>query len=206
LSGSLRDSLTNPKWDETTDFGEAPQDSTLNETYEATLGGRIIRDRLWFFGAGRYSDRTTPGQLTNPDAGQVIVPFDAGNEERRLEGKLTGQITPKHSLVFSYLDIKQDQVNNCFIACYEFSNIDLARSLPNDFKTVHYNGVITSSFLLEATYAQKNFTFEGSGGDAVGDRVNGSWFYDPNTGAFGGAPVFCGVCDPEERNNETYGL
>ena len=85
-------------------------------------------------------------------------------------------------------------------------NIDLARSLPNDFKTLHYNGVITSSFLLEASYAQKNFTFEGSGGDAVGDRVNGSWFYDPNTGAFGGAPVFCGVCDPEERNNETYGL
>ena len=206
FSGSFRDSLQNNDWTEKGPLQTFDNADQINETYEATLGGRIIRDRLWFFGAGRYSDRSTPGQLFNPDAGQVIVPFDAGNEERRLEGKLTGQITPKHSLVFSYLDIKQDQVNNCFIACYEFSNIDLARSLPNDFKTVHYNGVITSSFLLEATYAQKNFTFEGSGGDAVGDRVNGSWFYDPNTGAFGGAPVFCGVCDPEERNNETYGL
>lgn len=206
FSGSFRDSLQNNDWTEKGPLQTFDNADTINETYEATLGGRIIRDRLWFFGAGRYSDRTTPGQLTNPDAGQVIVPFDAGNEERRLEGKLTGQITPKHSLVFSYLDIKQDQVNNCFIACYEFSNVDSARSLPNDFKTVHYNGVLTSSFLLEASYAQKNFTFEGSGGDAVGDRVNGSWFYDPNTGAFGGAPVFCGVCDPEERNNETYGL
>jgi outer membrane receptor protein involved in Fe transport len=206
FSGSFRDSLQNNDWTEKGPLQTFDNADQINETYEATLGGRIIRDRLWFFGAGRYSDRSTPGQLTNPDAGQVIVPFDAGNEERRLEAKLTGQITPKHSLVFSYLDIKQDQVNNCFIACYEFSNIDLSRSLPNDFKTVHYNGVLTSSFLLEATYAQKNFTFEGSGGDAVGDRVNGSWFYDPNTGAFGGAPVFCGPCGSEERNNETYGL
>ena len=206
FSGSFRDSLQNNDWTSKGNLQTFDNADQINETYEATLGGRIIRDRLWFFTAGRYADRTTPGQLTNPEAGQVIVPFDAGNEERRIEAKLTGQITPKHSLVFSYLDIKQDQVNNCFIACYEFSNIDTSRSLPNDFKTLHYNGVLTSSFLLEATYAQKNFTFEGSGGDAVGDRVNGSWFYDPNTGAFGGAPVFCGVCDPEERNNETWGL
>jgi len=206
FSGSFRDSLQNDKWTSKGPLQTFDNANTLNEVYEGTLGGRIVRDRLWFFGAGRYSDRSTPGQLTNPEAGQVIVPFAAGTKDTRLEGKLTGQITPKHSLVLSYLDITTDQTNNCFIACYEFTNIDTARSLPNDFKTVHYNGVLTSSFLLEASYSQKNFAFVGSGGDAVGDRVHGSWFYDPNTGAFGGAPVFCGVCDPEERNNETYGL
>ncbi|MFN2441296.1 MAG: carboxypeptidase regulatory-like domain-containing protein, partial [Thermoanaerobaculia bacterium] len=45
FTGSFRDSFTDPSWTETTPRGEAKPDSTLNETYEATLGGRIIRDR-----------------------------------------------------------------------------------------------------------------------------------------------------------------
>jgi len=206
FSGSIRDSLQNNKWTEKGNLQTFESADKINEVYEGTLGGRIIRDRLWFFGAGRYRDQSTPGQLTNPDAGQLIVPFDAGIEELRIEGKLTGQVTQKHSLVASYLDIKLDQTNNCFIKCYEFSNVDSARSLPNDFKTLRYNGVITNNLLIEGSYSQKNFAFQGSGGDAVGDRVRGSWFYDPDTGAFGGAPVFCGVCDPETRDNEVYGL
>jgi len=205
FSGSFRDSFQNEDWTSDSPLG-GPTTDVLNEVYEGTIGGRVVRDRLWFFGAGRFRETAIPGTFLNTGVGQPQVSFDGGIEETRIEAKLTGQITPRHSLVGSYLDIALDQTNNCFIACYEPSNLDVARTLPNDFKTLRYNGVLSGSFLLEATYAQKNFTFEGSGGDAVGDRVNGSWFYDAATGAFGGAPVFCGVCDPEERNNSTYGL
>ena len=38
-------------------------------------------------------------------------------------------------------------------------------TLPNDFLTGRYNGILTSNFLLELGYSKKTFAFEGSGGD-----------------------------------------
>lgn len=201
FSGSLRDSIVNDAWTEESPKQTFENNDEMLHTYEGTLGGRIIRDRLWFFGAGRFFEQQQQRTFT-----ESSIPFVAGNEELRLEGKLTGQLTPRHNLMGSYLTLETKQTNNCFISCFEESNLDLARALPNDFTVIRYNGILTDQFLLEASYTQKNFAFEGSGGDAVGDRVRGTWAYDVNTGGFYGAPVFCGVCDPEERNNSTYGL
>jgi outer membrane receptor protein involved in Fe transport len=201
FSGSLRDSIVNDAWTEESPEQSFENNDELLHTYEGTLGGRIIRDRLWFFGAGRFFE-----QQRGSTFAESSLPFTAGNEELRLEGKLTGQLTPRHNLMGSYLTLETKQTNNCFILCFEESNLDVARALPNDFTVIRYNGILTDQFLLEASYTQKNFAFEGSGGDAVGDRIHGTWAYDVNTGGFYGAPVFCGVCDPEERNNSTYGV
>lgn len=58
FSGSLRDSLFRDVWQEPT-LKTFFRDDTLVHTYEATLGGRIIRDRLWFFLAGRQRSLET---------------------------------------------------------------------------------------------------------------------------------------------------
>lgn len=205
FTGSLRDSFQNNSWTTNNEFvdsiGNVQQDAddTLNETYEGTLGGFLLRDRLWFFGAGRFFERSGEASFFRSTS-----TFPTGREQKRIEGKLTGALTSRHTVVGSYLDIADDQTNNCFIACYEASNLDAARSLPNDFAVLQYNGILTDKLLIEAAYSQKNFAFEGSGGDSR-DLVLGSWGYDNTTGAFFGAPVFCGVCTPEERNNSTYG-
>jgi len=208
--GSIRDSLTNSSWTETSDFGEADPVDKINSVYEGTLGGRIIRDRLWFFAAGRLSELSTSQTYT-----RSTTNFTFGDEETRLEAKLTGQITPKHTLVGSYFDIKRDQTNNCFVSCFEDTNIDLARSLPNNFLTAQYSGVLTNNWLVDATYSKKYYAFEGSGGDLratlgsapIADVARATAGWDGAfTGAFFGAPVFCGTCDPEERNNYAYGL
>ncbi|HWS72611.1 MAG TPA: TonB-dependent receptor, partial [Thermoanaerobaculia bacterium] len=88
----------------------------------------------------------------------------------------------------------------------EFSNLDLSRDLPNNFATAHYNGILTNALLIEASYSKKYFAFKGSGGD-FGDVAHGSYGLDATVagGAFFGAPVFCGFCDAEERNNKLYG-
>ena len=205
FSGSIRDSLTNDKW---TSLGKTvggaknttPQIDKVNSVYEATLGGRIIRDRLWFFGAGRYAKRTQGNSLSDSNATQ----YTFTDENKRYEAKLTGQITDKHSLVASYLDIKNPQTNNCFVACLEFSNIDLSRELPNNFKTLHYNGILTNALLVEANWSKKYFAFQGSGGDFA-DPAHGTYGIDGNAGQFFGAPVFCGFCDSEQRNNKLWG-
>jgi outer membrane receptor protein involved in Fe transport len=196
FSGSLRDSLTNPSWSSMSYDDQPDFTDKMNSVYEGTFGGRIIRDRLWFFTAGRYTENTTDQTLFGTD-----VAFQFVDEETRLEGKLTGQLTSKHSLMASYLDIQRPQGPFCFIACYELSNLDVSRELPNSFITTHYSGIFTSNLLGELNYSKKKFAFEGSGGD---DRTfaGGTWAYDLNTGAFFGAPVFCGTCGAEERNND----
>src|SRR6185295_2184546 len=54
VTGSLRDNLRNDNWTDKTDFrdpvtgvGQADPVDKISNAYEETLGGRIIRDRLW---------------------------------------------------------------------------------------------------------------------------------------------------------------
>jgi hypothetical protein len=210
FSGSFRDSFTNPSWTEATDFGEAKAGSTLNETYEATLGGRIVRDRLWFFGAGRYVEQTFQGFFTNSSEER---PSTVQTDER-YEIKLTGQINPKHSLVGSYLSFEIDQTPHCAFGCWDINTMDInGRQLPREMVTANYNGILTSNFLLEAGYSSRDLVFANSGGDHVTtdytdarDIALGSWAYDISYGGAWGAPIFCGVCEDEVRENEYYNL
>ncbi|HXI13444.1 MAG TPA: TonB-dependent receptor [Thermoanaerobaculia bacterium] len=202
FSGSIRDSLNNRRWTSQGFLKEPRPDDEIFHTYEATLGGRIIRDRLWFFGAGRDYSLETQALFGKTKATETAVPYQRGDQERRLEGKLTGQITPRNTLVGTFFDINREQVNNAFGTPLEASALDVGRALPQQFYTINYNGVITNSFLLEATYARQDFSFEGSGADAPASPERGT-----NISVYGGIgragfPTFCGSCSfPEERNN-----
>ena len=217
LTGSLRDSLTNPSWDEPSAAGEDQDDSKIDHQWEATLGGRIIRDRLWFFGAGRKAETTQPGFFIN--GGAIPTPVTRPSTiqtDDRYEAKLTGQITPKHTLVGSYLSYQVNQTPHCAFGCWDETTMDTnGRDLPRTMWTGQYNGIVTNNFLIEAGYSTRDLKFEGSGGDHVTTDFNdprdialGTWAYDFATGEGGawGAPIFCGVCDTESRENEYYNL
>ena len=201
FQGSFRDTFTNPNWTEKPDFANAtdPPDIT-NQVYEATLGGRIIRDRLWFFAAGRKA-KTSFGLQTFATG----IAFSNSFNEKRYEGKLTAQITPNHNLVGSYLDVDNVESNNVFPEIYDERSIVPSRSLPNSLSTVNYNGVFGSNLVVEASWSEKEFAFVNSGGRFT-DRINGTWIGDSVTAARMWAPVFCGVCTPEERNSGGKGL
>jgi len=101
FTGSLRDSMTNPAWSAQTPAGEDRPD-TLNHIWEETLGGYILRDRLWFFHAGRwaknYMTRQTvavPAFTGNPStAASPQISYSEGNDQKRFEGKLTASLAP----------------------------------------------------------------------------------------------------------------
>jgi outer membrane receptor protein involved in Fe transport len=215
FSGTFRDSLQAAKWSalspvEPGGTNTFNRGKNINQTYEATLGGRIIRDRLWFFTAGRYFKRNNPQPLFFAPGFGSQVQVNGGRKQDRFEVKLTGQITPKHSITGSTLSIRDTQTNNPFPAfgsTVEASAIDAERKTPNSFLTAHYNGVFTNSFLLEVNAAKKKFTFIGSGGDALGDFVNGTNVFDyvlRSTGVALGAPTFCGICPSEHRDNKNW--
>jgi len=218
FSGTVRDSLDNPKWTAKSISTQATPVDHTNNTYEETLGGRIIRDRIWFFVAGRQSKTTANRSLTSLP-GTTLDPSIAGytvaTSNPRQEYKLTANLTQKHSIVGSYLnnDVKADK--NCQGTCIDLRTLNTAGvENPNNFKTLHYNGVITNNLLIEGDWAKKYFAFVGFGGqdppfptDAHGLSI-GTTVRDVVTGSggTGNSPLFCGSCGPELRNNKEWEL
>jgi hypothetical protein len=199
FSGSFRDSFTNDNWTEKSDFPAQldPIDDT-NNVYEATLGGRILRDRLWFFAAGRSENRETGSQTFDTN-----IPYATARDDQRLEGKLTGQITDKHTLVASYIDSDLNQDN--FVTSGRV--VDL-RSLSfrddlRELRSLHYDGIITDRFLLEGQYSEMKHEF--ALGANTRDLIEGTLLLDANTGQRMWSPTFCGKpCGSKERNNESW--
>ena len=210
FSGSIRDSLTNPAWTKLTPLSTQtkPVDH-IDNVYEETLGGYILKDRLWFFGAGReakVSDQQSTVQLTsttNPNRNRPAINYTHGDDQKRYEGKLTGQITPKHSIVGAYLKITEKEANNVFPPVYDTASL-VQRQLPNALYSAHYNGIITNNFLLEGQYSRRTFAFVNSGSTFT-DLVNGTLLLDRSNGNTRfNSPTFCGVCAPETRDNGEY--
>jgi len=210
FSGSIRDSLNNPSWTDKTPFaGQADPIDETNHVYEGTLGGYAIKDRLWFFAAGRSAETseqrsTRAVTSTNPLRQRSAIDFTFGTEEERYEAKLTGQVTAKHSLVGSYIKVDRKDLNNRFTAAiYDLESLE-NRSRPDSLTSAHYNGVITNNLLIEGQWSHRTMEFVSSGskftdlqqGTLLLDRSNGNTRYN--------SPTFCGVCDTESRNNDSF--
>lgn len=101
FSGSMRVTFDNDKWRALTPFEKGlssdPRRNVTVPTYEATLGGPILKDKLWFFGAGRLADNKTSqtSLFTN-------IVYDNAVNDKRYEGKLTYAISSKHTLKAAY--------------------------------------------------------------------------------------------------------
>jgi hypothetical protein len=104
FSGSLDARFTNDSLSETNDFYS--DDRVYQETQpSATLGGPIVRDRLWFFGTlERVDDKRDNPPATYGDGAFTIVPgtrtFDGWNSLV----KLTATPLANHTISFRYTD------------------------------------------------------------------------------------------------------
>jgi len=126
----------------------------------------------------------------------------------RIEGKVTGQLSPKHSLVGSILRLTNKINNRCLApACWTPETLSQPETQPQDLYSGNYNGIITNNFLLEAFASRSDIKFEHSGGIAGG-------LFDPTAvptrsgvdGTFTGGSQFCATCGMEVRKSTTYGL
>lgn len=216
FSGSLRDNLTNPAWTKLTDFTDPitgvaqPKNASVRSNqYEGTLGGYFLKDRLWFFGAGRKFNAENAFVTTATN-----IPFINGQNNKRYEAKLTGQITPKHSLVASYFHGNTKETNNRFGNVVDLASLT-NRELPNWLETAHYTGVITNNLLVEGQWSRRYFAFIGGGGPKGelpasgvipsddGNFIAGTLMRDLATARRAFSPTFC-ACDPKTRNNRDY--
>jgi outer membrane receptor protein involved in Fe transport len=197
FSGSLRTTFTNDDWRTVSPFDEPKTNKTV-PIYEFTLGGPIVRNQTWFFGAGRLFDNSTANET-----GFTRLPYTFEDDQKRFEGKITQSFGKGHTVRAAYTGIRETQANNVWPSPQEV--MDLAslhtRQLPQDLVSVHYTGMLKSNFYLEGQYSARKFAFENSGGTTT-DLINGTVLRNGQTGAYWWSPNFCGVCGPENRDNE----
>ena len=103
FSGSFRTNMNKPDWTSRTPFeiendNERTGSIADNATYETTVGGSIVDDRLWFFYANRRQRQSS--DATFPVSG---ISYVAAEENDRNLIKLTGTLTQGHTLAGSYM-------------------------------------------------------------------------------------------------------
>ena len=201
FQGSFRANLTNPSWRDETPFEKSQnieRDDTLSKFYEATLGGPVVKDRLWFFLAGRKEASDT--QFTTAESG---LPFTQTRDQKRGEFKLSGAVSPNHTIQATYTKVWDDIHRLIFGADTDIDPPHTAVNggQPTDLFSANYNGVLRPNLFIEAQYSRKTFSFENLGGtskaiiDSPYLAQSGFWLYN--------APYF-DATDPEDRNNRQF--
>jgi hypothetical protein len=202
FAGSVRENLSNPAWVIETPIernNHVEHTSVLGHTHEATFGAPISRDRIWFFGAGRWETTNTPGTFT-----QTGVGYTRTDTNRRGEVKLTGRVRLADTLSGTYINNSTEQANASGInaATILDRNVLVTRTLPNRLAVVNYSGVIGQSLFATLQYSHKTQQFQNNGGTStaiadspfltIGATLPGGLFYH--------AP-YLDATDPEQRNN-----
>jgi len=196
VQGSFRVNFTNPSWRDETPIEKTQgitRQNKLSKFYEATLGGPIIKDRLWFFAAGRKVNSDT--QLTLPESG---LPFTQTQDQKRGEIKLSGAINPNHTVQATFTKV-WDKLHRLPFG-FDIDPVHDAYNgeQPNQLFSASYNGVLKSNLFVEAQFSRKKFGFVNSGGSST--AIIDSPYIAQSVLAAYNAPYF-DVTDPENRDN-----
>jgi hypothetical protein len=198
FNGSFRDTLHNDSWRALTPFPADTKADKVLPTYEYTLGGPVIRDGLWFFTAGRAQKTEEARTLVTTN-----IPYTFTNALTRYEGKAIYSPNGNHRFEGAYTRSTEDQTNvaqNTATAMDMNSLYDPQRQM--DLLTVGYNAILTPSFFVESRFSMRNETLKDVGGTFT-DLVRGTLLLDGSRSLRRyWAPTFCGVCEPEERDNQ----
>ncbi len=206
FSGSFRQSLNNDKWRTLTPFETErlattpePRIDNVVPTYEYTLGGPVMRDRLWFFTSGRMRDEAQGRTLIG-----TTVPYEFREEQRRYELKGTYSLNPSHRFQVNYNHHDRSQINYTFNQNLTMDLRSLGtRKLPERLYAATYSGTLSSKLFVEALVSKRTLAFIGSGAKST-DLIDGTLLIDNSRagGARWWSDTFCGVCTPEARDSE----
>lgn len=221
FSGVLRSALRNDDWVGTTpleDEGNVPHADDIVRTDSISIGGPIIKDRLWFHVSGSRFRSQQPGQLiaatplTDAEAADLglsggqfapgVRQVDSSRDNDKVNLKLTGKIYEGHEMVLSYSDETDDALNSTGRGPLGI-NAAINNIVPEQHLSANYRGILTPEWTVEALYTEKKSTFEGAGAAGDGDlRFTETVLRDRNFGGRFGAEVLKAPTD-ETRDHES---
>ena len=134
------------------------------------FGGRIIRDRLWFYSAfrksvtstfipGLYFNQTPLGWAYTPDLTKQAF---LQNRDNDADVRLTSQVTPKNKISV-FVDFQPhftDYRSNAPVAFNSPEQTVAGRYLPNSFYQAVWKSTVSNRLLLEAVTARQYFDFD----------------------------------------------
>ncbi|NJN64445.1 MAG: TonB-dependent receptor [Acidobacteria bacterium] len=199
FTATARVELDKESWNSQTPADESQSD-TLNKTWSGTVGGYVLRDRLWFFGALRTAslDNSLTTNVTNGSFTEV-------DEEDRWQLKLRGAFTPDHVLELGYYDYERTVTPDDVLTSLpagERRAVSPGRKAPWDLYTLSYGGILTPSLFLDVSATQLNVETN-LGGDPslrAGDLAASP--FTGNLGVFNNS-LFDST-DTDVRDNETW--
>lgn len=203
FGGSFRTTFNHERWRALTPFEKTslagdPRGDDLIPTFEATLGGPIFRDKLWFFAAGRAQE--TPSAKT---LAFTNIPYENRTEELRYEAKLTGYLNPAHTFRGAYTRIDADEQNRSVQVVMDRASLyDI--EVPEELVLLNYTGVLTSRLFLEGQYSRREQDNVGEGSRFT-DLVRGTPILDRSrNNSVWNSPISCAVCgvSPGELNRD----
>ncbi len=188
FSGSFRTTFTNDGWKALTPY---PGDSNIDNVvpaYEVTAGGPVLKDKVWFFSAGRFENNST--NITAPYTGYN---YPYGTNDRRGEGKLTYAINPRNTLKVSYLARRLAFTNNSFSTVMDAASL-YDNTNSESLLATNYQTVLSSNLFIDAQYSTRGLSNTGTGSKFT-DLLKGTPIWDRSRGqARFNAPTFCAVC------------
>jgi hypothetical protein len=200
-SGSLRINFLNPAWTDETPYEKTSRLDELQQTYEATFGGPIVRDQLWFFLSGRYEN--TDSSRTLP---VTAIPYTQNLNNKRGEIKLTGTVAPDQTVQGGYFNNGTTTTNGsgALSLLIDPHSLDVV-PVPNWYAFATYRGVVGKKLLAQVQYSERRFTT--GGGNTATALVDSPMIAGALSGAqpFGvyNAPYF-DASDQEQRNNRQF--
>ncbi len=205
FSGSVRMNLTNPAWSNETPLEQSKNTQhvdKLSKFLEGTLGGPLLKDRLWFFAATRRERSSLQGALA-----VVGTPFVTSTENDRYEVKLTGTPVAGHQVQGSYVDNTTKDGNRASLSAAASldSTVFINRQTPNRLFVSNYNGVVGTRAFVNAQYSQRQYGQRNNGGTST--DLFDSPFRSRGSLSPGGlhyhAPMLSAL-DPQDRNNRQF--
>lgn len=201
FAGSFRNNQYKPSWTTQTPFEKErnlKRTGDLQNIQEWTLGGPVLRDRLWFFHAGRHQSTETPQPFQ-----QTGIANSNTAKNDRFEIKGTSTFFSSQTLQAQYIRNQTDQVQPSFVFSIDPSTI-IDRELPNTLIVGSWRGVLSDKLFATAQASRRKFGFVNSGGTST--NILDSPFL--TRGFTSGVPAslhynspYFDSNDPENRNN-----
>jgi hypothetical protein len=194
FSGSYRLNLVNPAWTVRTPIETSNRLDKVSGIHEATLGGPIVQNRVWFFGAGRYENSDASNTLP-----VTLTRYTQTTSNKRGEIKVTGAPVPNHVLQGGYLNNSTTTTNGSGALSFlvDPQSLDVV-SLPNSSSFMNYRGVRGSHLLLQAQYSQREWM---TGGGGTSTNIVDSPFFAATLGPYVFNAPYFDASDQEMRNN-----
>ena len=199
FSASFRTTFNNDSWRSLTPFEQdnklEPAD-TVVPTYETTVGGPVLRDKLWFFLAGRFEENTR-----NQTTRYTNLTYEEGEQDRRFEAKGTWSVRRGHTVRGAYSGRGLMLPNAASGTVMDLASLFERREVDR-LTSMNYTAVVTPRLFLEGQYSQRRYRILGLGSRFT-DLARGTMILDRSRdSARWNSPTFCGVCGPEGSETE----